>query len=336
MQPRESIPLPKPPPPRSPRREAAIEAALRRFDGIAEPSKPQPARRYWNRHPQIGLAMAASLILVIGIPAAFIVIEDRGSSPAVVSPSSSGSDRAAEPSAASNRVPQKSAFDARPTLPPAVVSEETLSAPAQEVHPVAKVARSAPSGPVAEAVAPPPAAMAYAPPPPPAPPQPTAPMLAQKSAEQAVANDVVVTGSRIPRPNSSAGAGFLNRDESSADQMAPDWVLKDRAYATFLTRLQTAVRTNDRGAVMKLIRFPLRVNANGHSRLYPDARSVQKDYDRIFTPRVAQAILGQRFDRLFGRDLGLMIGDGEVWFDHVCLNKACSPAGPVRITAVNS
>jgi hypothetical protein len=145
----------------------------------------------------------------------------------------------------------------------------------------------------------------------------------------------VVTGSLIRSPNSS------NREERAAaragldESSAPDWVVKDRSYATFLTRLQNAVRANDRGAVIKLIQFPLRVNANGGSRLYRDARSVRADYDRIFTRKVTHAILGQRFDQLFGRDQGLMIGDGEIWFDHVCTNAQCSPSGPVRITAVN-
>jgi hypothetical protein len=116
---------------------------------------------------------------------------------------------------------------------------------------------------------------------------------------------------------------------------APDWERDDAAYATFLKHLQAAVQTGDRGAVIKLIGFPLRVKSNGRSQLYRDARSVRADYDRIFTPKVTQAILGQRFDRLFGRDQGLMIGDGQVWFDHICANTQCSPPGPVRIKAIN-
>lgn len=168
-------------------------------------------------------------------------------------------------------------------------------------------------------------------------------MLAQKSAAESVANGVVVTGSRIPRPNLSAKSDSLNRDpnrsvgraEAADAQTTPDWVAKDRAYAAFLTQLQTAVRKKDRGAVIKLIAFPLRVNSGGRSQLYRDGQSVRRDYDRIFTPPVTRAILDQRFDRLFGRDRGLMIGDGEVWFDHICTNAQCSPAGPVRITAIN-
>jgi hypothetical protein len=122
---------------------------------------------------------------------------------------------------------------------------------------------------------------------------------------------------------------------ASAVPSAPDWVLQDSSYQTFLTRLQDAVRSDDRKAVIELIDFPLRVNSESGTRLYPDAQAVARDYDRIFTPEVRRAVLDQRFDRLFGRDQGVMIGDGEIWFDHSCTNAECSPPGPVRITAVN-
>ena len=117
---------------------------------------------------------------------------------------------------------------------------------------------------------------------------------------------------------------------------APGWVLRDRTYQTFLVDLQSAVRTGNRPALVKLIDLPLRVNGpNGHSKTYRSASTIQRDYLRIFTPRVRSAILQQRFEELFGRDQGVMIGNGEVWFDHTCPNAACTPKGPVRIRAVN-
>jgi hypothetical protein len=84
-----------------------------------------------------------------------------------------------------------------------------------------------------------------------------------------------------------------------------------------------------------MIAFPLRVNAQDGARFYRDAQSVERDYDRIFTPKVRRAILKQRATKLFLRDQGAMVGDGEVWFDHSCPNPECSPLGPVRIKAVN-
>ena len=77
------------------------------------------------------------------------------------------------------------------------------------------------------------------------------------------------------------------------------------------------------------------MNGTGGARTYRESASVERDFDRIFTPKVRRAIMAQRADRLFIRDEGAMIGDGEVWFDRTCPNAACSPAGPVRVYAIN-
>ena len=68
---------------------------------------------------------------------------------------------------------------------------------------------------------------------------------------------------------------------------------------------------------------------------YNDRRSVERDFDLIFTPHVRQAILDQRANQLFTNYQGAMIGAGEVWFDESCANSSCSRRGPVRIRAVN-
>jgi len=106
-------------------------------------------------------------------------------------------------------------------------------------------------------------------------------------------------------------------------------------YAAFVPRLQAAVRANDRRAVISLIAFPLRVNGVAGAEIYKDRRSVERDFARIFTPKVRRAILDQAPNSLFVRDQGAMIGSGEVWIAQTCPNRACSPAGAVRIIAVN-
>ena len=116
---------------------------------------------------------------------------------------------------------------------------------------------------------------------------------------------------------------------------APKWVLADPAYRGFLSRLQAAIRANNRPAVVQLVRLPLRVNYQGGAKIYRDGKSVLADYDRIFTSGVRAAIVAQRFENLFGRDQGVMIGSGQLWFDHVCRNQSCSPPGPVRIHSIN-
>src|SRR5687767_10586810 len=120
-----------------------------------------------------------------------------------------------------------------------------------------------------------------------------------------------------------------------AAAQAPDWVLQDRSYEAFLTRLQAAVRVGDRRAVAQIVRYPLRVNSDGRPFFYRSPAAVRRHYARIFAARVRAAVLAQRFEALFGRDQGVMIGNGEIWFDHVCRNMGCEPPGPVRISAIN-
>lgn len=322
--------LPKPPPPRPARREAVIETALRRFDGAEEPStggrqsvKPPSG---WTRHPQFGLAMSAALVAVIGIPATVIGIrnDDSGSR-----------QEAAEPPPpitefGRDSVPAQTAAESPPQ--PDRAAEALSPAPGKRLDressttlPVADVSDSFAASPVAAVV----------PPPSPAP----APPIQQKS--EPAEGQVMVTGSRIQAPSLSSDSLDLGRAEGVRERRAgeapaaPDSVSKDRSYRTFLTRLQAAVRADDRDAVTGLIAYPLRVNSAGRAASYPDARSVRADFDRIFTPRVKHAILNQRVERVSLGDHGVMIGTGAVWFGHVCANSACSPPGPVRITAVN-
>jgi hypothetical protein len=333
--------LPEPPPPRPAGRDAAIAAALRRFDGEPD-AAPQPRGSRagsWTRHPQLGLALAASLVVIIGFPAAFIVLRDNGSgpaeAPAPVSPRAVH--RAEPPGIAVNEAVNTVAAEP-PTAPKAVDQLAKIQAATPPVQADERQAASAgenarhdvPAAPpppmVAAAPAPPPPA------PPPPPPPPVPPAVAQKSAEGGATNDLVVTGSRIASANREQSAARAERD---AGATAPDWVLADRGYATFLTSLQRAVRAGDRGAVARLVHYPLRVNSGGQSRFYRDSAALRADYERIFTPQVRRAILDQRLDRLFGSSRGLMIGNGQLWFDRVCSNRSCSSPGPVRITAVN-
>src|SRR6185295_4493556 len=75
--------LPSPPPPRPAARDAAIAAAMRSFDGVEdEPvARRAPARSPWTRKPQFGLLVTASLVAVIGLPAALIALRNSDLNP---------------------------------------------------------------------------------------------------------------------------------------------------------------------------------------------------------------------------------------------------------------
>ena len=325
--------LPKPPPPRPAARRAAVEAALRKFDGSDEPSigskeRKRPLRgwKIMGRRPA-GALVTAALIAVIGIPAAMIALRDqaiapRADEPAVAQPEQNAAAETNSPPAAMQPPPAEQPVAAEPLNP--------SNPSASEPMPLAPVAKSTSPSEALEAFdqAPAPmAAPAAAPPPPPAPPPaPPAPQVAEESE----ANEIVLTGSRVARSDVWKQREKRERAASSASPLA----IID-ANGEFLSGLQSAVRANDRRAVARLVGLPLRVNFDAGPKTYSDRKSVERDYDRIFTPRVRQAILNQKADDLFMNYKGAMVGAGEVWFDASCANTSCSRRGRVRIRTVN-
>lgn len=80
----------------------------------------------------------------------------------------------------------------------------------------------------------------------------------------------------------------------------------------FLSRLQAEVGAANKAEVIKLIYFPLRTSKGN----IKNAKALIEKYDYIFNPGVVQAIKMARFEELFSRDQGSMIGNGEVWFNN--------------------
>jgi hypothetical protein len=318
--------LPEPPPPRPARRDAAIDAALRKFDGVedAVPAAAREPRRSWasTHRPQVAVLVSAMLLLVVGIPAALIGIRNEAPRPSTAQPTVATRDAAGADLAVREEKPAPAAEAPRPKGPP-VAPRAAAPAEAPSTPRPAKTTIT-PASPALVAAPPAPPAAAAAPPPPPPPQPPPAPVArGERDAAQAMADNVVVTGSRIANSKLAAPNAF----ESKA--------AGEQGYSAFLSRLQTAVKAKNRRSIVAMIDFPLRVNFPSGARQYRNARSVESDFDRIFTEKVMRAVLRQRADRLFVRDQGAMVGDGELWFRETCPNSNCLPAGPVRIVAVN-
>ncbi len=217
--------LPQPPPPRPDRRMAAIDAALRRFDGAGDAPRgagaARPASRptrWWTSisGPQLGVLVSAALVLAIGVPAALISVGERSVPPVRQTPQPVA-EAPHKPIAAA---PAALAPVARPSV--AAPVPPPVTAPAPVAAPQVALADNAP----------PPPAAAPPPPPPPAPPaapapamkaEPGAAVLAARAPAAAASSapmpapivarrvadesDIVVTGSKIMRP---AGRGDWN------------------------------------------------------------------------------------------------------------------------------
>jgi hypothetical protein len=91
-----------------------------------------------------------------------------------------------------------------------------------------------------------------------------------------------------------------------------------------LTNLQRSVASHNAAGVAVLVHYPIKVNPGKHTFTVKNQKAFIKDYDRIITPDISDAILKQKYETLFVNSQGAMIGDGEVWITGICLDKNCT------------
>lgn len=105
----------------------------------------------------------------------------------------------------------------------------------------------------------------------------------------------------------------------------------DPAYSSeaksFLSKLQAMVKANDRAQFATLAHYPLRINGADTSHILKPEDLIRK-YPKIVTPNVKHAIFSQSPNCLFANGQGVMIGNGQVWFDE-------ETPGKMRITTIN-
>ncbi|WP_286074793.1 hypothetical protein [Stenotrophomonas sp. 59] len=92
-------------------------------------------------------------------------------------------------------------------------------------------------------------------------------------------------------------------------------------YEKVFNAFKTAVAGGDRAAVVEEVRFPLNI-AGGKKITGPG--EFQRNYEKIITPAVIKAVSEQDFGKVFVNQQGVMIGDGQVWLNGTCLDKACT------------
>jgi hypothetical protein len=90
-----------------------------------------------------------------------------------------------------------------------------------------------------------------------------------------------------------------------------------------LTTLQQAVAKHDAATVASLVHYPIKVNPGKKPFVVKNEKTFIKDYDRIITHDIQDAIFKQKYENLFVNSQGAMIGGGEVWITGFCRDKSC-------------
>lgn len=99
---------------------------------------------------------------------------------------------------------------------------------------------------------------------------------------------------------------------SNATNGVNDLVPEDMA---FFAALRRAVRDDDRRWIANHVWFPLNYRANGVRTSIKTENNFLRKYEVIFSLKVRNAIEAQTPENLFKNDHGIMVGNGELWFD---------------------
>lgn len=82
----------------------------------------------------------------------------------------------------------------------------------------------------------------------------------------------------------------------------------------FLAELQRTVRRNDKLKFSSLVQYPVRVFEGNHPSEIATPAALLRRYRSIMTPEMKRVILTQSSECLFANGQGVMIGDGQIWF----------------------
>jgi hypothetical protein len=106
-------------------------------------------------------------------------------------------------------------------------------------------------------------------------------------------------------------------------------------YHTFFADLKRAVSAGDRQAVAAMVDYPIIVSIGGKDVKIKSGKDFVLHYDHIFSDKIVTAVEKQTYAALFANDQGIMIGDGEIWIDGICLDHDCTKQA-VKIITFNS
>ncbi len=92
--------------------------------------------------------------------------------------------------------------------------------------------------------------------------------------------------------------------------------MNPEATKKFVQNMRSAAQINDRKALVGMIRYPFTTYDVGKPVItYHRQKEVLRDFNLIFTPRVLKRMREAKYETLFVRDQGAMIGSGEAWFN---------------------
>ncbi|MGF7049986.1 hypothetical protein J2T13_004509 [Paenibacillus sp. DS2015] len=86
-------------------------------------------------------------------------------------------------------------------------------------------------------------------------------------------------------------------------------------FESFFSKVQKRVADGNKSGVAELVNYPINVNSNGKTAIIKTKQQFINEYDQIMTDQVKKALKNQKVQNTFVNYKGVMVGDGEIWFN---------------------
>jgi hypothetical protein len=95
----------------------------------------------------------------------------------------------------------------------------------------------------------------------------------------------------------------------------------DSTFLNFYSDFKNAVVNRDSIKIANLILYP-NTFYYGNNKTFPinDKKSFLKLYSKIFNNKLKQLIINAKDDSLFANSSGIMLGNGQIWFNEVLIH----------------
>ncbi|HEX5138218.1 MAG TPA: hypothetical protein VFY93_14675 [Planctomycetota bacterium] len=129
----------------------------------------------------------------------------------------------------------------------------------------------------------------------------------------------VIVGVLRRRDRPASHRVYLSEDHSGPKTLenmyANAYVVEARSIDERAVALQRAVADHDRATVAGMVRFPIWARTGGAPVRLASEKRFLKVYDRVFTPSFGDRIAEAIPHHMFSKYSGVMLGNGQIWFD---------------------
>ena len=91
--------------------------------------------------------------------------------------------------------------------------------------------------------------------------------------------------------------------------------MSDAAFDKKVGKFRDDVLKGRKSAVSAAIDYPIKAYLSKMTINLRSSADLMRNYDKIFSPKMLRAIRAAKAHDLFSRDQGVMLGNGEIWFN---------------------